>query len=55
MGCFLDDLGAFGIKCRPVDDCSPGRGRMAQDVGTRGGAFHGEIDRCRENQGPTTA
>ena len=40
---------------RPVDDCSPGRGGMAQDGGIRGGTFHGEIDCCRENQGWTTA
>ena len=40
---------------RPVDDCSPGRGGMAQNGRTRGGTFHGKIDRCRENQGWTTA
>ena len=40
---------------RPVDDYSPGRGGMAQDGGTRSGTFHGEIDRCREGQGWTTA
>ena len=34
---------------------SPGRGGMAQNGRTRGGTFHGEIDRCRENQGCTTA
>ena len=28
---------------------------MAQDDGTRGGTFHGEMDRCRESQGWTTA
>ena len=38
-----------------VDDCSPGRGGMAQDGGTRGGTFHGEMDRCRESQDWTTA
>ena len=26
-----------------------------QDRGTRGGAFHGEMDRCRESQGWITA
>ena len=26
---------------RPLDGCSPGRGGMAQDGGTRGGTFHG--------------
>ena len=40
---------------RRVDDCSPGRGGMAQDGGTRCGTFHGETDRCRESQGWTTA
>ena len=42
MGCFLDD-------------CSPERGGMVQDGGERGKAFHGEMDRCRESQGWTTA
>ena len=45
----------FRYQRRPVDDCSPGRGRMAQDGGTRGGTFHGEIDHCRESRGWTTA
>ena len=54
MGCFLDDLRAFGQR-QLVDDCSPGRGGMAQNGGTRGVTFHGEIDRCRKNQGWTTA
>ena len=39
----------------PVDDCSPGQGGMAQDCGTRGGTFHGEIDHRRESQGWTSA
>ena len=55
MGCFLDDLRAFDINARPVDDYSPGREGMAQDGGTRGGTFHGEMDRHRESQGWTTA
>ena len=38
-----------------IDDCSPGRGGMTQNGKTRGGIFHGQIDRCRENQGWTTA
>ena len=37
------------------DDCSPGRGGMAQIGGTGGRTFHGEMDRCRESQGWTTA
>ena len=28
---------------------------MAQDGRTRGGTFHGKMDRCRESQGWTTA
>ena len=40
---------------RPVDDCSPGRGRMAQNGGTRNGTFHDKMDRCRGSQGWTTA
>ena len=54
MGYFLDDL-SFRYQRRLVNDCSPGRGDMAQDGGTRRGVFHGEIDRCRETQGKTTA
>ena len=44
----------FRYQRRPVDDCRPVRGEMAQDGGTRGGTFHGEMDRCRESQGWTT-
>ena len=55
MGCFLDDLRAFGINADPVDDCSPGRGGMAQNGRARGATFHGEMDRCKENQGWITA
>ena len=40
---------------RPVEDCSPGQGGMAQNGGTCGGTFHGEIDRCIESQGWTMA
>ena len=46
---------SFQHQRRPVDDCSPGRGGMAQNGRTRGGTFHGEMDRCRGNQGWTTA
>ena len=45
---------SFRHQRRPVDDCSPGRGGMAQNGGTRGGTFHGEMDRWRESQGWTT-
>ena len=46
---------SFRHQRRSVDGCRPGRGRMAQDGGTRGETFHGGIDRCRESQGWTTA
>ena len=46
---------SFRHQRRPADDCSPGRKEMAQDGGTRGGMFHGEMDRCRESQDWTTA
>ena len=49
MMCFLDDLRVFGINQRQsVDDCSPERGRIVKDGGTRGGTFRGEMDRYRE-------
>ena len=46
---------SFRDQRQLVDDCSPRRGEMAQDGGTRGGKFHGEMDRSRESQGWTTA
>ena len=57
IGCFLDDLRGLGIyQRRPVDNCcSPGREGMAQDGGTRGGTFHGEMNHCRKSQGWITA
>ena len=54
-GVFPGRSQSFRHQRRPMDDCSPGRGGMAQNGRTRGGAFHGEMDRCRENQGWTTA
>ena len=39
----------------PLENSNPGRGGMAQDGGTRGGTFHGEMDCCRGSQGWTTA
>ena len=55
MGCFLDGPQRFRHQRRPVDDFNPGRGQMAQNGGTSGEKFHGEMDRCRESQGWTTA
>ena len=46
---------SFRHQRRPVDDCSPGRGGMTQNGKTRGRTFDGEMDRCRESQGWTTA
>ena len=54
-GVFPGRSQSFRHQRRPVDDCSPGRGGMAQNGRTRGGTFHGEMDRCRESQGWTTA
>ena len=47
-GMFSEQPQSFRYKCRPVNDCSLGRQGMAQDVGTKSGTFHGEIDRCRK-------
>ena len=38
-----------------VDNCSPGRGGIAQDGGIRGGTFDCEMDHCRESQSWTSA
>ena len=46
---------SFRHQPRLVDDCSPDQGELAQDGVTRGGTFHGEMARCRESQGWTTA
>ena len=46
---------SFRHQRRPVDDCSPGRGGMTQNGRTKGGTFHGKMDRCRKKQGWTTA
>ena len=54
-GVFSGRPQSFRHQRRPVDDCSPGRGGIAQNGGTRGGTFHGKMDRCRESQGWTTA
>ena len=44
MGCFLDGLTAFGINCRPMDDCSAaqdeGKWRRTAEQGAE--RFHGE-------------
>ena len=57
MGCLHNDLRAFGINADQWTTASSlsGRGRMSQNGGTRGITFYGEMDRCREGQGWTTA
>ena len=54
-GVFSEQLQSFRHQRRPVDDCSPGRGGMAQNGRTRGGTFHGKMDCCKKYQGWTTA
>ena len=39
---------SFRYKRQPMDDCSPGRGGIAQDGRIRGDTFHGKTDRCRK-------
>ena len=56
MECFLDDLRAFGINAdhqwtTAVQD----EGEWRRSAEQRDGTFHGEVDRCRESQGWTTA
>ena len=55
MGCFLDDLRAFGINAVQLNTATQDEGGMAQNSKTRGGTFHGKIDRCRKKQGWPTA
>ena len=55
MECFLDDLRAFGINADQWRTAAQDEGEWRQNGGTRGGTFHGEMSRCRENQGWTTA
>ena len=46
---------SFWHQRRPVDDCSPGRGGIAQNGNTRGVTFHGKMVCCRKKQGWTMA
>ena len=50
MGCFLDHLRAFGINVDQWTTAASGRGGMAQNGRTRGGTFHGKMDRCRKTK-----
>ena len=53
LGVYEDQ--SIGEKKQSKHLLSPRRGEIAQDNGTKGGTFHGEMDRCRESQGWTTA
>ena len=55
MGCFLDDLRAFGINSDQWTTAAHDEGEWRRTAEQRGGTFHGKMDRCRENQGWTTA
>ena len=56
MGRFLDDLGAFGINADQWTTAAQDEGEWCRTAEQgRGGTFHGKMDRCRENQGWTTA
>ena len=51
MGCFLDDLRAFGINANQWTTAAQDKGewhKTAQDGGIRGGAFHGKISLQRK-------
>ena len=50
-GVFSGRPQSFRHQRRPVNDCSLGRGWMAQNARTRGGTFNGEMNRCRGNKG----
>ena len=54
MGCFLDDLRAFGINADQLTTAAQDEGEWHRAVEQGGGMFHGEMDRCRESQGWTT-
>ena len=55
MGCFLDDLRAFGINADQRTTAAQDEGEWRRTAEQGGGTFHGEMDRYRENQGRTTA
>ena len=52
VSCTISELSA---STPTMNDCNPERGNIAQDGGTRGGTFHGEMGRCSESRGWTTA
>ena len=48
MGCFLDDLRAFDFNAYQWTNVARDERGMAQDGGTRGGMFRGEMDWYRK-------
>ena len=54
MGCFLDDLRAFGINADQWTTAAQEEGEWSRTA-AGGGTFYGEMDRCRESQGWTMA
>ena len=54
MECFLGDI-ELSLSASTSGRLQLRTKGMAQDGATRGGMFHGEMDRCRESQGWTMA
>ena len=55
MGCFLDDLRAFGINADQWTTAAQDEGEWRRTAEQGAVTFHGKMDRCRKNQGWTTA
>ena len=54
MGCFLDELRAFGINADQWKTAVQDEGEWRKTVEQGAERFHSEMDRCRESQGSTT-
>ena len=48
MGCFVDDLRAFGTNADQGMTAAQDEGEWRRTAEQRGGTFHGKIDRCRK-------
>ena len=55
MGCFLDNLRAFGINADQWTTAAQDEGEWRRTAEQGGGTFHDKMDRCRKKQGWTTA
>ena len=51
MGCFPDDLRAFGINADQWTTSAQDEGEWRRAAQQGGGTIHDKMDRCRENQG----